>query len=156
AEGLIDAATDPARGEPAAMLSIGATHHGIQGRFTVGSIASGLLHAAPAPVALPPAGYAGHPSLPRVTCAIGNRQGAEELLTVAVDTAASRGVPLRLMSLVALGGGDDAHGRALVEEAEMHAGALAEMAAADLPGTAPVITVVGQGRSLEDAVQTLD
>lgn len=157
AEGLIAAATDPDLGEPASMLCIGATHRGIQGRFTVGSVASGLLHAAPAPVGLPPAGYVGYPEVARVTCAIGNREGAEDLLAVAVDTAASRGVPLRLMSLVALGAGasDTERDPAAVTEARMHADALAEMAASELPDTSPVTSVVGRGRSLEEAVQTL-
>lgn len=158
AEGLIDAAADPERGEPAALVVIGATSHAIQGRFTVGSVASGLLHAAPAPVGLPPAGYPGFAEVTRVNCAIGNRQGAEALLNVAADTAAGRGVPLRLMSLVALGAGqsDDEGYQATVEEAQMHADALVEMVASELPDSSPVTSVVGRGRSLEEAVQTLE
>lgn len=158
AEGLIGASTDPELGEEAAMISIGATHRGIQGRFTVGSVASGLLHAAPVPVALPPAGYPGYERVTRITCAIGNREGAEALLDVAVDSASGRSVPLRLMSLVALGAGelDDARDRALIEEAVMHADALAEVATAELPTDCPTSTVIGQGRSLEAAVQMLD
>lgn len=157
-EGLMDAASDPELGEPAVMLSIGATHHGIQGRFTVGSVASGLLHAASAPVGLPPAGYSGHDAITRVTCALGTREGSEELLAVAVDTAARRGVPLRLMSLVALGAGrsNDVHGLAMAEKAEEHARRLAKKAAAELPETSPVTSVVGKGQSLEEAVQELD
>ncbi|MPV49112.1 universal stress protein [Pseudactinotalea sp. HY160] len=158
AEGLIAAATDPELGETAAAISIGATHRGIQGRFTLGSVASGLLHAAPVPVALPPAGYPGHPTVTRVTCATGNREGAQALLEVAIDSAAGRRVPLRIMSLVALGAGqsDDRGDRALLEEAELHAGALAERAAADLSEASPVTSVIGRGKSLEEAAQSLE
>lgn len=156
AEGLIAAAVDPELGESAAAIAIGATHRGIQGRFTLGSVASGLLHAAPVPVALPPAGYPGHPTVTRVTCAIGNREGAQALLEVAIDSAAGRAVPLRLMSLVAVGAAESARDRLLVQEAELHAGALVERASVDLPAESTVTSVIGRGRSLEEAVQTLE
>src|SRR5699024_9299984 len=59
---------------------------------------------------------------------------------------------------VALGAerSDEVHGRVAVEEAELHAGALAERARVDLPDSATVMSVIGRGRSLEEAAQTLE
>ena len=155
-EGLIAAATDPQYGPEAGVVVIGAAHRGLRGLFTAGSVADALLHSSPVPVALAPAEYEGQPGISRITCAIGTREGADALLDVAVDTAARRGVPLRLMSLVALGDlADDEHD-ARVEAAQAHAGRLAERASAALPAGSAVTTVVGRGHSLEDCVQALD
>ena len=155
-EGLIAAATDPAYGAEAGVVVIGAAHRGLRGLFTAGSVADALLHSSPVPVALAPAEYAAQPGITRITCAVGTREGADALLDVAVDTAARRGVPLRLMSLVALGDlADDEHD-ARIEAAQAHARRLAERATAALPAGSTVTTVVGRGHSLEDCVQALD
>lgn len=154
AEGLIEAATDPELGSEAALIVIGASHRGLKGRFTIGSVAAALLHSAPVPVALAPAGYEPAPAITQLTCATGTRQGAEALLDVAIDSAAGRTVPLRLMSLVALGGGED--DRTVSDRAEQHAGALMEIAQAALPDECPVSSVIGRGRTVEDAVRALD
>jgi nucleotide-binding universal stress UspA family protein len=155
-EGLIDAATDPKSGPEAGLIVIGASHRGLRGRFTIGSIAGALLHSSPVPVALAPADYEGQPSITRITCAIGTREGADALLDVAIDSAARRGIPLRLMSLVALGDGSDDERTARVAAAERHAARLVEKAAAVLPETSQVTGVVGRGHSLEDGVHSLD
>ena len=155
-EGLIEAATDPAYGPEAGLVVIGASHRGLRGLFTAGSVADALLHSSPVPVALAPADYEGHPGITRITCAIGTREGADALLDVAVDTARRRGVPLRLMSLVALGEVADEEHDARVDAAQAHANRLAERAAAALPAGADVTSVVGRGDSLEDCVQVLD
>ncbi|WP_088315573.1 universal stress protein [Kineosporia sp. R_H_3] len=155
-EGLIHAATDPAAGDEAGLVVIGAAQRGLLGRFTVGSVAGALLHSSPVPVALAPAGYEGHPAITRITCATGTREGADALVTVAIDSAGRRGVPLRLMSLVALGDGPGEDGDARVAAARAHADRLAEKANAALQGRSEVTTVVGHGHSLEDCVQALD
>ena len=154
-EGLIEAATDPAAGEEAGLIVIGAAHRGLRGRFTIGSVAGALLHSSPVPVALAPEEYEGQPALTRITCATGTRPGAEALLDVAITSAARRGIPLRLMSLVALGdtSADEHEGR--VASAEQHAARLAEKATAVLPAGS-VEVVVGRGDSLEDCVGALD
>lgn len=155
-EGLSEAATDPELGDDAALIAIGASHRGVRGRFTAGSVASGLLHSAPVPVALAPAGYDAHPAITRLTCATGTRQGAEALLDVAIDSAAGRRVPLRIMSLVALGTvgiSEDAQLR--IGAAEQHADVLAEKAQAVLPPECAVTSVVGRGESVEDCVSEL-
>ncbi|GAB3568192.1 universal stress protein [Spelaeicoccus albus] len=156
-EGLIEAATDPDLGSEAALIVIGASHRGLAGRFTVGSVAAALLHSAPVPVALAPAGYTAHPAITRLTCATGTRQGAEALLDVAVDSAAGRHVPLRIMSLVAIGTvgiSEDAVHR--IGAAEQHADVLAERATRALPPECPVSAVVGRGESVEDCVRALE
>lgn len=154
-EGLIEAATDPSFGPQARLIVIGAAKRGLRGRFTIGSIASALLHASPVPVALAPDGYEGYPRLSRITCATGTRPGAEALLDVAISGAARRRIPLRLMSLVALGdASDDGDGR--IAAAERHAAGLAQQAHAALPDGSDVTVVVGRGHSLEDCVHALD
>lgn len=155
-EGLIEAATDPAHGPEAGLVVVGATTAGLRGRFSVGSVAGALLHSSPVPVALAPADYEGHPGITRITCAIGTREGADALLDVAIDSAARRGVPLRLMSLVAVGDDSQEDGDARTVAAQAHAARLAERAGAALPPGVPVEAVVGSGDDLEDCVHALD
>lgn len=154
-QGLLDAATDPDRGE-AAMIVVG-THHRVRaGKFRLGSLADALLHSSPVPVALAPADYQYHPGITRITCATGLQPGAEDLLRNAIRLAAEWKVPLRLMSLVAVGGGSEDQRREWTEKAEQHAAILVATAAADLPAECPVSSVVGHGKSLQRAVQGLD
>lgn len=155
-QGLIDAAIDPERGE-AAMIVVGTLHRVRSGRFWLGSLADALLHASTVPVALAPAEYPGHPRITRITCAIGMQPGTEDLLDAAVRMAGEWKVPLRLMSLVAVGeGGDDERRQKWSGLAQQHAAPLVERATAALPADCPVTTVVGQGDSLEEAVLGLD
>src|SRR6478735_9677229 len=113
------------------MLIIGATSHGLFKRFTVGSVASALLHAATVPVALAPHGYHRREALTRVSCGLGDRPGAEELLDYAVSMATNRHVPLRVVSLLELDGGDAAGAAGAADAARDYA---AEHLAAALPG----------------------
>lgn len=160
AAGLIEAAVDANAG----LLVIGAARGGLLNRFTVGTVANALLHAAPVPVALAPRGYTAHPRVSRVTCALGERAGAEALLDVAIDTAAGRGIALRLMSLAALDGNAPPPGHSgaqtvLVPDAgraEAHARELAAKAEAVLPTDCPVTVAIGRGTGVEEAVEGLD
>jgi len=155
-EGLLDAAADTELGR--ADLIVVGTHHRVRtGRFGLGSLADALLHASEIPVALAPADYASHPGVSRITCALGMRPGAENLLDVAIRLAKEWKTPLRLMSLVAVGedSGEDRR-QEWAKSAEQHAAALADKAVAALPASSPVTTVVGNGESLEDAVTALD
>jgi nucleotide-binding universal stress UspA family protein len=155
-EGLLEAATDPGRGE-ASMIVVG-THHRVRaGKFRLGSLADALLHASPVPVALAPGNYRYHPGVTRLTCATGMGPGAEDLLRNAIRLAADWKVPLRLMSLVAVGTNpEDQQRREWTELAERHAATLVDTAAAALPADCPVSSVVGHGKSLQKAVQGLD
>jgi len=158
AEGLIEDATDPDAGDEAAAIVVGASHRGLRGRITVGSIADGLLHASPVPVALAPSGYASQDAITRITCATGTRQGADALLDAAIEGVAARRIPLRLMSLVALGKDNLSveHGQAVVDSAQRHAETLAQKARQSLPEDIDVTSVVGRGGSTQEAVQSLD
>ncbi|MGO4122268.1 universal stress protein [Arthrobacter sp. YAF16] len=139
------------------MLIIGATSSGLFKRFTVGSVASALLHAATVPVALAPHGYHRRDALTRVSCGLGSRAGAEKLLDFAVSMAVNREVPLRVVSLLTLDAGDsDEAADAAREYANKH---LAAALPADSSGAAPAAkadVVVAQGRSVEEAVDRLD
>lgn len=154
-QGLLDAATDPDRGE-AAMIVVG-THHRVRaGKFRLGSLADALLHASPVPVALAPGNYQYHPGVTRLTCATGMGPGAEDLLRNAIRLAAEWKVPLRLMSLVAVGEGPEDQRAEWTEKAERHAATLVGTASAALPADCPVSSVVGHGKSLQKAVAGLD
>ena len=154
-QGLLDAATDPDRGE-AGMIVVG-THHRVRaGKFRLGSLADALLHASPVPVALAPANYQYHPGVTRLTCATGMGPGAEDLLRNAIRLAAEWKVPLRLMSLVAVGEGPEDQRAEWTEKAERHAATLVGTASAALPAECPVSSVVGHGKSLQKAVAGLD
>ena len=153
AHALIEAAEELG----ADMLVIGATTSGIFKRFTIGSVASALLHASTVPVALAPHGYSRQEALTRISCGLGTRAGAEKLLDFALGMAMNREVPLRVVSLLALDGGDSA---APAEAAREHA---AKHLAAALPGSeqevraeAKTEVVVAHGRSIEGAVDRLD
>lgn len=154
-EGLLEAATDAERGE-AALIVVGTYHRVRSGRFGLGSLADALLHTSPVPVALAPAKYPGHARVSRITCATGMRPGNELLLDNAIRLAGEWNVPLRLMSLVAVGeGGSQDQRHEWLQLAEQHAAALVNRATAELNADSPVTSVVGQGRSLEEAVQDL-
>ena len=155
-EGLLDAATDPERGD-AGLIVVG-THHRVRsGRFGLGSLADALLHASAVPVALAPSHYESQPGVTRITCAIGTRPGNEALLDAAIGLAAEWKVPLRLMSLVAVGeGGREERRQEWARLAEEHAATLVDQAVTLLPAGAVVTSVVGHGESLEDAVGGLD
>ena len=155
-QGLLDAATDPERGE-AGLIVVGTYHRVRSGRFGLGSLADALLHASEVPVALAPADYECHPRITRITCAIGLRPGAESLLDGAIGLAAAWKVPLRLMSLIAVGeDGREDRREEWTQRAKQHAAVLMAKASAALPAGCPVTSVVGHGDSLEDAVQGLE
>ena len=139
------------------MLIIGATSNGLFKRFTVGSVASALLHAATVPVALAPHGYHRREALTRVSCGLGDRPGAEELLDFAVSMAANRLVPLRVVSLLTLDDGDSADAaEAARDYANKHLAAALPSDSQGTPLAGKADVVVAQGRSVEEAVDRLD
>jgi nucleotide-binding universal stress UspA family protein len=139
------------------MLIIGATANGLFKRFTVGSVASALLHAATVPVALAPHGYHRTEAITRISCGLGTRAGAEKLLDFALGMAMNRVVPLRVVSLLALDGGDSAGAAdAAREYAEKHLAAALPDGGQGIQPEAKAEVVVAQGRSIEEAVDRLD
>ncbi|MCO5314871.1 MAG: universal stress protein [Solirubrobacterales bacterium] len=156
-EGLVEEANDPDRGDSEAVIVVGTSHRVKVGRLRLGSIADALLHSASVPVVLAPVGYEALSGITRITCATGTREGAEALLEVAIREAASRRIPLRLMSLVKVARDGSAEQRAeWTGMAEGHVARLASKAEAELPPECEVTSVVGDGESLEEAVQALD
>ena len=149
ANGLIDAAAELG----AALIVVGAASNGIFKRFTVGSVANALLHAAAVPVALAPHGYSRTGKLTRITCAVGNRRGSEDVLETAVQTAARSGLPLRLVSLVALDAPSRDHNA--LQEAQLHAEDRLARARDAAAGRCEVTAVVASGRTIENAIDDL-
>lgn len=152
AEGLIEAAEELG----ARLIVVGAASKGLLRRFTVGSVANALLHASSVPVALAPSGYRPPRDITRLTCAIGTRAGAEALLDVAVDAAAIRHVPLRLISLVTLDAGHGHSGAEAESWAKSHAEITLAKAVEGVAKRTLVTAAVASGDSIEDAIERLD
>ncbi|PYI40025.1 universal stress protein UspA [Arthrobacter psychrolactophilus] len=152
AEALIAAAEELGAG----LLVIGASSTGLFKRFSIGSVASSLLHASTVPVVLAPAGYSRTEPITRLTCALGTRPGAEDVLQTGLAMAKQRCLPLRLVSLVALGPGEST---ATVDQAHAHLRSVAEASHnldPDDLDRPEIDVVVGQGRTIEDAVDGLN
>ena len=150
AEGLIEIA----REVDAELIVIGAAKRGILKHFSIGTVANTLLHASPVPVALAPSGYESPLSISRFTCTIGGREGARELLNVAIDASSRRHVPLRLVSLVAV---DESQAKdaSQVQLAKSNTRIDELMATAAMSADTEVTAVVAQGSTLEDAIENL-
>lgn len=145
----------------AALIVVGGSGGGLVGGFSLGSVVNELLHSAPVPVAVAPRGIR-HSDVERirsVTCAIGTRPGAENLLDNAMRLSAAAGTPLRLVSLVPLdqyGSRDDATPDTIRQRALEHATRTLETAKSTLPESLPVTAVVADGSTVEAAVEKLD
>lgn len=140
----------------AALLVIGGSSSGVFKRFSIGSVASSLLHASTVPVVLAPSGYSRTDPITRLTCALGTRAGAQDVLRTGIAMAKRRNLPLRLVSLVALGPGDST---ATVADAQTHLRQVAEAShgsGTEVLEALDIDIVVGTGRSIEDAVDGLN
>ena len=91
------------------------------------------------------------------TCATGAQPGSQDLLDHAVRLAADWKVPLRVIRWLPWVTADPTNGaRSGRNSPRQHATLLADKATAALPADATVSSVVGQGDSLEAAVQALE
>jgi nucleotide-binding universal stress UspA family protein len=141
-------------------IVVGGSGGGLAGPFSLGSVVNELLHSSPVPVAVAPRGTR-HSDVERVrevTCAIGERQGADLLLRTAVRFSKAAGTPLRLASLVALDptfGSLRADADAVRERALAHAQHTQETAKEALPEAIPVTSTIVDGPTVEDAVSKL-
>jgi nucleotide-binding universal stress UspA family protein len=157
ADGLI---REAARLE-ADVIVVGGSGGGLAGSYSLGSVVNELLHSAPVPVVVAPRGLRDSKidRVREVTCAIGERQGADLLLDTAVRFSSAAGTPLRLVSLVALDPtfgslrGDE---EAVRERALAHAQQTLETAKSGLPEGFPVTSTIVDGPTVEDAVRKLD
>jgi len=98
AEGLLVAAVQL----DCSMIIIGGRRGGLLRRYRLGSVATTLLHTAPVPVALAPAGYEHGGPVGRLTAMFGPRPGAVDVVGLGIQAARRRSVPLRLVSLLLL------------------------------------------------------
>ncbi|RAN77648.1 universal stress protein UspA [Bacillus sp. SRB_336] len=148
-QGLIDAAKE----DGAALIVVGAASNGLFKRFTVGSVANGLLHASPFPVALAPRGYNRRDPLTRLTVMTGVRQGWQAVLDVGTAAAERRHVPLRLVSLVEIDQleQEDFDLDNALSPARQHVNTVLAEAAAKLPENKVTVTLA-HGRNIEQAV----
>ncbi|MGP4031711.1 universal stress protein [Pseudarthrobacter sp. 1C304] len=151
AAGLIEAAQEYKAG----LIVVGAASAGLFKRYTIGSAANALLHASPVPVALAPRGYRRTEPISRLTLAVGQRTGAEAAIDVAIESAARRGVPLRLVSLVELDAAGNNSGEN-INAAHIHANTVLTAAAHRLPEGHHVTVEVAHGRTIEEAIDDLD
>ncbi|WP_028279586.1 universal stress protein [Arthrobacter sp. H5] len=152
AEGLLEASVDFEAG----LIVIGASSNGLLRRFTVGSVANAVLHSSPLPVALAPRGYRHRDRITRLSCAVGTRAGADAVLDVAVDSAARRGVPLRLISLVALDVNEQADTGEAINLAHQHANSVLVRAVDQLPSEHEATVTVAHGRTIEQAIDDIE
>ncbi|AGB21580.1 universal stress protein UspA-like protein [Mycobacterium sp. JS623] len=156
ADGLI---RETARLE-ADLIVVGGSGGGLAGSYSLGSVVNELLHSAPVPVVVAPRGTRDSKidRIREVTCAIGQRQGADLLLEKAVRFSKAAGTPLRLVSLVAL---DPVFGQlrgdreAVRERAMAHAQQVLETAKSSLPEGFPVASTIVEGDTIEEAVRKL-
>jgi nucleotide-binding universal stress UspA family protein len=148
-EGLIEASTqfDSDR------IVVGASSRGVLQRFTVGSIASALLHASPVPVALAPRGYVAPAALSRITCATGMRPGWKVLLKSMAAISDGLPVDLRFVTLVEV---DAARSGSESADSAAHLASVIEHFESESGSKGTVTTEVAEGRTVEDAVENLD
>ncbi|WP_448317051.1 universal stress protein [Streptomyces sp. CO7] len=145
AQGILEAAADI----DARLIVVGTASGGGPG-FTVGPVATQLLHASPVPVALVPRHHESPGLLEKVYCAVGTRPGAQLVVRESVEAARRAGLDLHLVSLLEL---DEQHGAG--EPARRHATELIAAAAEDFTdGRARV--EIGQGRTMKQAVESID
>ncbi|WP_338886498.1 universal stress protein [Rhodococcus sovatensis] len=157
AQGLIDIATE----RDADMIVVGAASDGLLGRHAIGSVTSELLHVAHVPLALAPRGTR-HSQVERlrgITCAVGNRPGAEVLTDTAFELSTEALLPLRLVSLVSIdsrAAGEDTRTRAARERDMAKADDNLRKAFESLPSRTEVESIVAEGNGIEKAVSSLE
>ena len=154
AEGLVAAAAEL----KASHIVVGAANGGLRGRHRLGSVATELLHSSNVPVVLAPEGSRKTDpatGVTRVTAAIGTRPGADALLEEATSLADATGAELRLLSLVTVDLPSSVDTGVIRIAGAAHADEVLAGARATLTGVSDAEVIVGQGDSIEDAVQHL-
>jgi nucleotide-binding universal stress UspA family protein len=143
------------------LIIVGGSGGGLAGSYSLGSVVNELLHSAPVPVVVAPRGTRNSTveRVREVTCAIGQRPGADLLLDTAVRFSRAAGTPLRLVSLVALDptfGALRGDSEAVRERAIAHAERALDTAKTALPEGAAVTSMIGDGDTVEDAARKLE
>ena len=138
------------------LIVVGGANEGVRGRFSVGSVASALLHSAVVPVVLAPKGIRKLEldGIGRITVAVGTRPGAEEVLDAGIVLATRAEATLRLVSLVALDVPKDARDEANAA-AQTHARTALDYAAEHLPAGVERESLIAEGKRIETAVRSI-
>lgn len=141
----------------ARLIVVGGADGAVLGTHRLGGVASALVHSSPIPVALAPAGTAQQQAdiIPRITAALGTRDGADILLDEAVRMTTDSAAPLRLVSLVPFDVPPGLDTGAINVVAGGHADEVLEAAKAVLPENVSVSAEQAPGESVEDAVSRL-
>ena len=144
-------------------IVVGASRHGIRGRYTIGSVANALLHASPVPVALAPHGYSAPEHISRITCAIGTRPGWSMLLDSLLAFTDGLRVDVRFLTLVEVDARRAQPGEPTPEleaaraaESEAHLGSVLEYFASRSPIPGAITTEVAVGENVESAVEAIE
>ena len=95
-----------ARSESAALLAVGATHHGSAGRAILGSVAERVVHGSPCPVLVVPQGD-GARLIPTIGVAYDGRAESRRALRAAEALALRIGASLRLITAIDAGPAGD-------------------------------------------------
>jgi nucleotide-binding universal stress UspA family protein len=92
---------DLAEDRGAGLLVLGSSHHGTVGRIALGSTTDRLLHGAPCPIAIAPAGFAERMrGLDRVGAAFADGEESREALRAAAALASACGAELRAVTAI--------------------------------------------------------
>lgn len=153
AHGLLDAATQ----YDAPLIVIGAQAVALLRQFTIGTVASTLLHASHVPVALAPGGFADEASeVTRVTAIFGTKPGADEVIGRAVERAVARNVPLRLLSLVQVDRSAPSMDEEVVDRVRAYGGERLAEAGENMLADGRATVEVIEGRDLDDAITRVE
>ncbi len=155
AAGLVDAADELG----ASLIVVGAADGGHRGRHRLGTTTTELVHSSDVPVALVPRGARRIPAetaVTRLTAAVGEREGTELLVEETIRLAAATGMPVRLLSLVALDLPAGLDTGAIRTVGDTHAQEVLGEVRAALPAEADVTATVATGDGIEDAASHLE
>lgn len=144
----------------ASAIVVGGSGGGLVGGHTLGSVVNELVHSSPLPLVLLPRGLRRSRAerIREITCAMGDRAGAQHLLDTAIAAATYSRAPLRVVSLIALDRAPRGHrpDEKVVAEATAHAQQAFDEARSRLPADADVSWTIVSGPTVEDAVNRLD
>lgn len=152
AHGLLDAAEE----HNAVLVIVGAEAGTLLRTFTVGSTANTLLHSSPVPVGLAPAGFSATGPVDRVTGIYGTRAGSEAVIGRALQRADSRGVPLRLVSLVQIDGVAPRDIPEITDEVREFGGSRLEKIATGMLDSGRATIEIAEGRDFDEALESIE